>query len=154
MRFSKWPYDPHEGPWATPTEVAAWVDWRRSRAVLDARPPREYVIDGQTMLIDTDFADAIDEALFGPMTRSRTGILGDGFADWLYFTWPRRDGRPRNQYPIGGDPRLPESEPAVLVWKHHDQSRDIVSTGPNQPDDPFEAALGILEGVHVPYRLE
>ena len=88
---------------------------------------------------------AIDEAIRGPKSAQSDGTMRDGFDDWLYWTWPRRDGPPRPQYIIGTDSRTYEEEPfAMLVWKSHRSS----------PSSVVESASGILAGNRVTYHLD
>ena len=60
-----WPRYPHEGPWTTEADRDQWARWRARREELDARRPREYVINGEAILDANRFSTAVDEALFG-----------------------------------------------------------------------------------------
>jgi len=135
-----WPGRPHQGPWATTNEIEQWREWRINRATLDSRVPREYVLDGRMIHEDGDFGRATSVALEGPITvtakRSayERRLNLDGFADWLSAAWP------------------PD---AVLIWRHHDESRSMTRAfGPSQGKPVFEVILEILEQCDVQYRLE
>lgn len=142
---TKWPGDPHQSPWATPSDVAHWESWRRERTALDSRTPREYVIQGESIRHEGDFMHAMDEALFGPNSIKADETMGGGFDDWLYWAWPRREGQPRPQSIIGDDPRWLEDEPfAVLIWKDHLASPRVV----------LERATDLLANNRITCRLE
>ena len=86
---------------------------------------------------------AFDEAIRGPMSTENNGLMGDGFVDFVYWTWPYREGSPRLDYPVGGDPLILEDEPfAVLVWRNHRSS----------PRPVVERAVEVLTNL-VTYRL-
>jgi hypothetical protein len=131
----------HQGPWASPSWVARWEAWRANRCLLDARTPREYVIDGRTIHDDQDFGFAIQQALMGPLIAVRSErerrLDIDGFGDWLNAVWSSRAGD------------------AVLVWKHHEQCRDIQPADGRHHEKPvFDVLLEMFDDWDVPYRLD
>jgi hypothetical protein len=138
---------PHQGPWATPAEIERWDEWRAERAVLDARTPREYVIDGRMIDSGGAFFYAIMCALEQPtdwtiwrgLPPRYQMFQWDAVADRLEANW-----RPRDD--------------AVLVWKHHDQSRDMLGAnyphGGHEGKPYFDDLLDLLNQSNVLYRLE
>jgi hypothetical protein len=101
------------------------------------------VIDGRTIHDDRDFGFAIREALIGPMgpIAVRSGherrLDIDGFGDWLNAVWSSR------------------AEDGVLVWKHHEQCRNMQPADGRQHERPvFDVLLEMFDDWDVPYRLD
>ena len=133
------PGTPHQGPWATPAEIKRWDEWRADRALLDARVPREYLLDGQMIRGGADFGYAVGAALHGPAADwawyhglPTRYFSPDGFTDWLKSAWP---------------------QDAVLVWQHHDP-RDLLGTSYWWKKPVFDVLVALLDECAVAYRLE
>lgn len=131
---NSWPRYPHEGPWTTEADRDAWARWRATRQELDARRPREYVINGRAILDAEGFRTAVDEALFGPgAPQDGWGLSPDGFSDWIDVVWPR-------EY--------------VLVWRDHHISCEAMSEpGPGWDDTDFGILIEILDEREITYQL-
>ncbi len=83
--------------------------------------------------------DPADWAYWRDLPPRYQGFQWDAVADLLEANWrPRAD--------------------AVLVWKHHDQSRDLLEVsypqGGNEGEPFFDNLLDLLDRANVPYRLE